>query len=163
MEQLDFNSFMHVGVVVNNIEEALKKIEKIARFDSYTVMDFPPPEMNREDVQLYYHGEKNWYTARFCFIPMGKTEIELIEPLEGESVWKDFLREHGEGVHHLKYEVESLNEAMAFFRDKGIACTQYGSAVGKNLGKTWAYFDTTKELGTVIEVLNKQLGEVVQM
>lgn len=162
MDRFDFNRFMHVGVVVNNIEDALKRMEKLAAFDQYVVVDFPPKEMNREEVQLYYHGEKNWYTARFCFIPMGSTEIELIEPLEGESVWKDFLREKGEGVHHLKYEVESLNEAMAFFKSKGIACTQYGSAVGKNLGKTWAYFDTTADLGYVIEVLNTRLGEIVK-
>lgn len=161
MEKLEFNSFMHIGVVVNSIEAALEKMKAIAVFDDYNIVDFPPKQLNREEVQLFYHGEKKWYTARFCFIPMGNTEIELIEPLEGESVWKDFLREKGEGIHHLKYEVESLNEAMDFFKSKGIACTQYGSAVGKNLGKTWAYFDTTKELGYVIEILNKQIGEVV--
>lgn len=161
MEKIDLNSYLHVGVVVKNIEDALERMRRIEDFTEYNITDFPPKEMKPEDVQLYYHGEKKWFTARFCFIRMGNSEIELIEPVDGESVWKDFLREKGEGIHHLKYEVDSLNEAMAFFKSKGIDCPQYGSAVGKNLGKTWAYFDTTKELGYVVEVLNRQIGEQV--
>ncbi len=162
MDKLSFDSFMHVGVVVHNIEAALEKMKTIFDIKTYNIVDFPPKEMKKEDVQLYYHGKKNWFTARFCFIPMGTTEIELIEPIEGESVWKDFLREKGEGIHHLKYEVESLNETMEYFRERNIECSQYGSAVGKNFGKTWAYFETTKELGYVIEVLNRQIGEVIE-
>ena len=162
MELIDFNSFIHVGVIVNNIEDALDRMQKLFHVEQYNTVDFPPKEMKKEDVQLYYHGQKDWFTARFCFVKMGTTEIELIEPVEGNSVWKDFLSEHGEGIHHLKYEVESLNDTMAFFKEKGIECSQYGSAVGKNLGKTWAYFETQKELGYVIEVLNTQIGEVIQ-
>jgi catechol 2,3-dioxygenase-like lactoylglutathione lyase family enzyme len=152
---------MHVGVVVSSIEDTLGRMHAVEDFTQVIITDFPPKEMKREDVQLFYHGQKNWFTARFCFIKMGNSEIELIQPVEGESVWKDFLQENGEGIHHLKYEVDSLNDAMEFFRSKGIPCIQYGSAVGKNLGKTWAYFDTTKELGYVIEVLNRQVGEQI--
>ena len=152
---------MHVGIVVNNLEETLKKMESISTFHNCNIINFPPDGMKKDDVQLFYRGQKNWFTAKFCFIQIGCTEVELIEPLEGDSVWKDFLREKGEGVHHLKYEVESLNDTMEFFKSKGIECIQYGSAVGKNIGKTWAYFDTTKELGYIIEVLNKQIGEKI--
>ena len=161
MAKIEFGRYMHVGVVVRNSEDALAKMQNIFDLDSYNTVDFPPKEMKREDVQLYYHGKKNWFTARFCFVKMGNSELELIEPCEGESVWKDFLREKGEGVHHLKYEVDSLNETISYFREKGIECCQYGSAVGVNLGKTWAYFDTTEELGYTIEVLNTRIGEKV--
>lgn len=162
MSKIDLNRYMHVGVVVENIEAALEKMQKVFNLEGYTITDFPPREMKKEDVQLFYRGKKNWFTARFCFIKMGHSEIELIEPVEGESVWRDFLNEKGEGVHHLKYEVDSLNEAIRYFKEKGIPCCQYGSAVGRNLGKTWAYFDTTRELGYVIEVLNTQVGEQIR-
>lgn len=160
--KIDFGRFMHVGVVVHNIEAALERMQSICTLGEHKIIDFPPKEMKKEEIQLYYQGEKTWYSARFCFIKMGVTEIELIEPVDGPSVWKDFLRDHGEGIHHLKYEVDSLNESIRFFKSKGIACIQYGSAVGANLGKTWAYFDTTKELGYIIEALNTQLGELVE-
>ena len=124
MDKLNLDTYMHVGIVVNSIEETLKKMETISVFQQPNIVDFPPKEMKKEDVQLFYHGQKNWFTAKFCFIQIGCTEVELIEPLEGDSVWKDFLRERGEGVHHLKYEVDSLNDTMAFFNSKGIECTQ---------------------------------------
>ena len=162
MSKIDLKSYIHVGVEVRSIEKTLERMKSIEDFTEYSITDFPPKEMKKEDVQLYYYGKKNWFTARFCFVKMGSSEVEFIEPVEGESVWKDFLQEKGEGIHHLKYEVDSLNDAMDFFQSKGIACIQYGSAVGKNLGKTWAYFDTTKELGYVIEVLNRQVGEQVR-
>ena len=88
--------------------------------------------------------------------------MELIEPGEGESIWWDFLKEKGEGIHHLKFEVDSINETMRFFLEQGIPCPQYGSAVGVNLGKTWAYFDTVPQLGYVVEVLNRQVGEQIR-
>lgn len=92
----------------------------------------------------------------------GGRELELIEPVNGESVWKDFLKEKGEGIHHLKFEVESINETIREFQKMGVECTQYGSAVGPNAGKTWAYFDTVKQLGYVTEILNCRVGEVVE-
>ena len=162
MGKLRYDRYMHIGVVVENIEAALDKLKTMFDLGPYVITDFPPKELDRDQVQLFYHGKKDWFTARFCFIQMGSSEIELIEPVEGESVWKDFLRENGEGVHHLKYEVDSVNETIRSLREAGISCSQYGSAVGKNLGKTWAYFDTQKELGYVIEVLGTQLGEKIE-
>lgn len=159
--KISFENFMHVGIVVRSIEKTLEKMKSICDIGEYKVIDFPPKEMSRDEIQLYYHGSKTFFSAKFCFMKMGVTEIELIEPVEGDSVWKDFLREKGEGIHHLKFEVESLNDVIGFYKEKGVECTQYGSAVGANLGKTWAYFDTVKELGYVVEVLNTKLGEQV--
>jgi len=158
---IDFQKFIHVGIVVHSIERTLQQMHRFLTADQYRINAFPPEGASKDEVQLCYHGEKTWFTAKFCFIVMGDTELELIEPLEGDSVWKDFLREHGEGIHHLKFEVVSLNETIRAFRQQGVACTQYGSAVGPNAGKTWAYFDTVPQLGYVIEVLNSQRGEVI--
>lgn len=158
---IDIQRFMHVGVVVHSIEQTLRNMKRFFSIECCRINQFPPEDLNSAKPQLMYHEEKAWFTARFCFISVGSTEVELIEPLEGDSVWKDFLREHGEGVHHLKYEVESLNETIQAFRQMGISCLQYGSAVGSNAGKTWAYFDTEPQLGYVIEVLNTQCGEIV--
>ncbi|ONI43327.1 hypothetical protein AN642_00520 [Epulopiscium sp. SCG-B10WGA-EpuloA2] len=161
MAIINFEDYMHVGIIVNNIEETLEKMQKIFKIDEYRINLFPPENVNKDDIQLMYKGEKTWFTARFCFIKMGNSELELIEPLEGNSVWRDFLNEKGEGIHHLKFEVESLKETMDAFKEIGVECPQYGSAVGPNTGKIWAYFDTTKELGYVSEILNKKLWETL--
>ncbi len=160
MGKIKYDDYIHVGVVVYNIEKTIERMEKVFDLGNYRINDFPPK--GAEGVQLMFRGEKAEFSARFCFIEMAGKEIELIEPVEGESVWKEFLRENGEGIHHLKYEVESINETIDFFKSIGIDCPQYGSGVGPNSGKTWAYFDTVKELGYVVEVLNRQVGEIVK-
>ncbi|ONI47753.1 hypothetical protein AN644_04035 [Candidatus Epulonipiscium fishelsonii] len=161
MSIINFEDYMHVGIIVENVEETLKKMQKIYKIDSYRINHFPPEDAKQEDVQLMYKGKRTWFTALFCFIKMGNSELELIQPLEGDSIWKDYLREKGEGIHHLKFEVDSINATMKAFKEQGIDCPQYGAAVGPNTGRIWAYFDTTKELGYVSEILNRQLGEVV--
>ncbi|OON96833.1 MAG: hypothetical protein ATN31_01715 [Candidatus Epulonipiscioides saccharophilum] len=161
MSIINFEEYMHVGIIVKNIEETIAKMEKIFKIDEYRINLFPPENVNKDDIQLMYKGKKTWFTARFCFMKMGNTELELIEPLEGDSLWRDYLNEHGEGIHHLKFEVESINDTMKAFKEIGIDCPQYGSAVGPNTGKIWAYFDTTKELGYVSEILNRKLWETI--
>lgn len=157
MSAINFDRFMHVGVVVHNIEDALEKMQKAYKISRYRINQFPPED---DSVKLMYHGKTGHFSARFCFIQMGVSEIELIEPGGGESVWHDFLKEHGEGIHHLKFEVDSLNETISEFKKCGIPCIQYGSAVGPNAGKIWAYFDTTESLGYITEVLNTEPGEL---
>ena len=159
MACIEFKNYMHIGVVVYNIEDTLARMRRVFSLDGYRINPFPP---EGEQVQLMYHGKKTFFSARFCFLQMGDTELELIEPVEGESVWKDFLRENGEGIHHIKVEVESINETIRQFRKIGVPCIQYGSAVGPNAGKTWAYFDTREQLGYITEILNRQIGECVE-
>ncbi|MCR5370649.1 MAG: VOC family protein [Clostridium sp.] len=161
MSVIDYSRYIHVGIVVHSIEKTLENMEKVFRLGSYRINPFPPQDVKPSEIQLMYAGEKGDFSARFCFIQMGNTEVELIEPVHGESVWKEFLARKGEGIHHLKYEVDSLNETIRELREKGIKCVQYGSAVGPNKGKTWAYFDTEEQLGYVLEVFNTQLGEVI--
>ena len=161
MNKLKYDNYMHIGVIVKNIEDTLAKMEKIFDLGEYRINEFPPE--NENDLQLMYMGTKENFSARFCFIKMKDTELELIEPVSGKSVWIDFLNEYGEGIHHLKYEVESLNDTITYFKSIGIECTQYGSAVGPNKGKTWAYFDTYDLLGYVVEVLNNNTNEKVNI
>ena len=65
------------------------------------------------------------------------------------------MEKHGEGIHHLKYEVPDLEEAKQYLNEYNFKMIQSGSAVGANKGKTWAYFGTEDKVGFVIEVLNE--------
>lgn len=160
MNKIDINSFMHCGMVVQDLDKSLEKLKDIIDFNDYAIRDFPPEDCDTE-VQLFYMGKKADFKAKFCFIKTGPVEIEIIQPVSGESVWADFLKENGDGIHHIKFEVDSINDTLKYYKEKGIRCLQYGTGVGPNLGKTWAYFDTVNELGYIIEVLNKQVGEIV--
>lgn len=53
------------------------------------------------------------------FIPVGDSEIELLEPLSGESPVGRFLEKRGEGIHHICIQVEDIGAAMARLKARG--------------------------------------------
>ena len=84
---------------------------------------------------------------------VGGVEIELIEPLEGDNIYRDFLSDHGEGIHHLGWHtVESLEafaETSRALEKKGFPCMMSG----RTIRSAFAYFDTTSAMKTVLEVI----------
>jgi len=92
---------------------------------------------------------------KLALAPVGSMKLELIQPLEGESIYKEFLEEKGEGVHHIaSYEVDDLDRALAGFKELGIKVLQSGTWSGAS----FAYLDTEELLGTIVELV-KRVGE----
>ena len=80
---------------------------------------------------------------------MGKTQIEFIQPLEGESIYKKFLEEKGGGIHHVGFYVKDIKEAMKSIEAKGVKPLVNVNVLGVNC----AYYDTMKEFGHHIELI----------
>lgn len=57
---------------------------------------------------------------RVAFLPVGNSEVELLEPTEAGSDIARFLREQGEGVHHLCFEVDDIDAALEEARAAGL-------------------------------------------
>lgn len=53
------------------------------------------------------------------FIPLGDSELELLEPLSDDTAVGRFLERRGEGLHHICIEVEDIQAAMAQLRELG--------------------------------------------
>jgi hypothetical protein len=86
-----------------------------------------------------------------AFTELGTVELELIQPMEGESIWKDYLREHGEGIHHIRFNVDDLDPVQAYLHEKGIESAQHGSGIRP--GTLWMNFASEDQVGFVIEVM----------
>ena len=71
------------------------------------------------------------------------------------GIWSDFLREHGPGLHHLKFSMDRLEPARRQLEEHGFHCVQQGAAVGPNKGKVWAYYELQKDLPLCIEIMNE--------
>ena len=149
-----FKKFLHVGVVVKDLERTLDTLTNVFGIGPFKIMDFPPKNGGSE-IEMTYHGKPADFSAKFCFADMGNVELEIIQPISGKSVWFDFLEKHGEGIHHIKFLVSGLQETKQYLNKYNFELTQSGSAVGVNKGKTWAYFGTEDKIGFVIEVLNE--------
>lgn len=55
-----------------------------------------------------------------AFIPVGDTEVELVQPTTDDSGLAKFLSERGAGLHHLCFEVDDLAAMLTDLKSKGV-------------------------------------------
>lgn len=92
----------HIGIVVKSIEDALKLYEGLLGIK-------PAGEEVLEDRGL-----------RVCFIDIGDTRIELLQPTREDSEVSKFLEKKGEGLHHVAYEVDDIEEMIKKSKEIGL-------------------------------------------
>ena len=57
---------------------------------------------------------------KISFIPIGETNIELVQSTTPEGVMAKFVEKRGEGIHHIAFEVEDIDAALAELKEKGV-------------------------------------------
>ncbi len=149
-----FNNFVQIGVVVADIEQSIHYLGEIFGIGPFRIVDWPPA--GRSDIQKFYHGQPGNFTARMAFAELGPVELELIQPVEGESIWADFLRERGGGIHHIRFNVDDTQPVQEYLAEKGIPAAQHGSGIRP--GTTWMNFASEDKVGFVIEIMNALPG-----
>ena len=103
-----------LGVVVREVGIAVERYSSIFGIGPFTVYEFTP--------------EKHWLREKPSHVRVkqgkamwGPIELELIQTLEGESLFSEFLRIHGEGIHHLGFNTPNYDEMFQKFREAGFA------------------------------------------
>ncbi len=148
-----FRTAIQVGVVVRDIEQSMAALTAVFGIGPFRVVDSPLPE---REQQQFYHGQPARFRMRQAFADLGSLELELIQPLEGQSLWSDFLAERGPGIHHLRFNVPDHQALTAYLGTHGLAKTQEGAGIRE--GSYWVNYDTEKLVGFVIEILQPALG-----
>jgi len=98
------------------------------------------------------HGVPQAYTLKFGYAKTPTVTIELVETVDGETHYREFLERHGEGIHHIGMRAPApLDEELTRWRSQGIAPLQVNYRDDKRYG--WAYMDTQAMLGAVIEIV----------
>ena len=117
------------------------------------LLGLPVPEIIITDTvevaQTEYNGKPTPARAKLAFFQLGQVDLELIEPIDGPSTWKDQFDRHGESLHHIAFEVNGMQEKVAYLEAKGVPLVQRGEYSGGR----YAYVDGTARLGAVLELL----------
>lgn len=92
----------HIGIAVKSIEEQLPYYEGVLGLKCYNIETV-------EDQKV-----------KTAFFMVGQTKIELLEPTDEESTIAKFIEKRGEGIHHIAYATENVNEALKEMEDKGV-------------------------------------------
>jgi methylmalonyl-CoA/ethylmalonyl-CoA epimerase len=146
-EESPFSKVDQIGVVVRNIEGAIKY---------YEALGIGPfiPFRNTDVVERQMWGKPvspNSIKSVIELTKIGTLELELIEPVEGNSIWSEFLTTHGEGVQHLGFFVDDINKEEAKMVRKGFTVV-YRSRFSNGDGA--AYFQTDAG-GFLLELIQR--------
>jgi catechol 2,3-dioxygenase-like lactoylglutathione lyase family enzyme len=101
------------------------------------------------------NGKPADYAMRVALANLGPTRIELIEQKAGDTVYGEFIRAHGYGVHHLGVLVDDMAAAVAEAEAAGYRVTMDGAGFGPDGDGHYAYLDTESGLGTTIELIQR--------
>jgi methylmalonyl-CoA/ethylmalonyl-CoA epimerase len=144
-KELGLGKFMQVGFVVRNTDKVLEYYEKTLGIGHF-------------DTAVYWaaaiDGSKE--KVKISLAQLSGIQFELIEPLEGDGIHSDFLKQGREGLHHLGFWVRGLDEKIKELQGKGIKVLEKRTMLaesGKNIGVEIAYLDTAHISGVIYELL----------
>ena len=135
----------HVGICVKDIAATVRFYS-----DAFGIGPFTYRDVSFEDAT--YYGKVAGYSGKRAFAQLGPMMLELIELGEGPTIQKDFMEQHGEGLHHLGFEVDDLAMAMDEANRRGLTITQSFTLPD---GTGFAYVDSDRVGGTIFEVVEK--------
>ncbi len=149
MSVIGTQTITQVALIVHDIE---KTKTKLSEFLGIPV----PPTVGGGDfavTQTQYMGRPAPYAkCLMAFFNLGNgMQIELIQPNEEPSVWRDFLNEKGEGLHHIAFGVKGMEgkiQAMEKFGMKLVQKGNYGDG-----GGCYSYLEGGEGLPMLVELL----------
>lgn len=143
---VDNQKMTQVGIIVDDIEKASEAWSNFLGLEELPKINVAEGHESRPTV---YRGNPSDATAKLAFFQLDNMTIELIEPLEGKSTWREFLEENGPGIHHIAFNVENMKRSVKLFGEVGIKEVQHG---GWGSGE-YAYMDASGSLELIIELL----------
>jgi hypothetical protein len=138
-------TIVQVGVIVSDIEAKAQAWS--------TILGLPMPQISTTDTvdiaHTTYEGQPSPARAKLAFFHLGQVDVELIEPIGGPSTWRDQLEQHGDSLHHIAFRISGMDQKVTYLESAGAHTIQRGDYTGGR----YAYVDSTKQLGLVLELL----------
>lgn len=140
-QQLQLPGVGQIGVVVEDVDRTIAFYESTFGLGPWDIREVGAPN-------VWDRGEEKQIKARLAFADLGQVEIELIQILEGDSLHLAFLREHGEGLHHLGFFVKDFAAKLEQAKAMGFEVLQVDP-----FGQAYAYLDTRQPGGIIFELI----------
>jgi len=129
------NKIDHIGIAVKNLNEALNFYEILGLNAAGT------EEVKEQKV-------------RVAFLPIGDTEVELLESTEDDGPIAKFIAKNGEGIQHIAYKVDDIEKAIAEMKEKGIRMIDEKPRYGAG-GAKIAFCHPKSTFGVLVELCQR--------
>ena len=126
----------HIGIAVSNLEESLKL---------YT-----------ETLGMKLHGTETVaeQKVKVAFLPLGDTELELLESTEPDGPIAKFIESRGQGIQHIAFKVENIEKALGELKEKGVRLIDETPRYGAG-GAKIAFLHPKSTNGVLVELCQR--------
>jgi methylmalonyl-CoA/ethylmalonyl-CoA epimerase len=137
-----------IGMVVRDIQRTIEAYTRLLQWGPFEVF-----QRQYAESTATYRGKPGNFKYVIALAQLGPIQLEFIQPLEGETIYSEFLKAGREGLHHFGFLIDHTEERIASMKEMGIEVLQSG----KRPGRKYAYMDTEPLLGTIIELREKTI------
>jgi catechol 2,3-dioxygenase-like lactoylglutathione lyase family enzyme len=140
--------FVQIAIVCRNVEASSK------RWAALLGVPAPRIAVTRagKEVQEMFRGRPSEGQIKIAYFNLPNVALELMEPVGGDTSWKEHLDKHGEGVHHVAFRVEDLDRSLEQCERLGYPVLHRGRF--DRLDGTYVYLDSQEALGVTVELLH---------
>lgn len=127
----------HIGVAVSNLEESVKFYEEILG-------------LKLQGIETVEEQK-----VKVAFLPVGDTEVELLEATTPDSPIAKFIEKKGQGVQHIAFRVENIEKALEEMKGKGVKLIDEKPRYGAG-GARIAFLHPKSTNGVLIELCERK-------
>lgn len=147
-DKIILREIVHICIVVRDVEKTAKAFADIFGIGPWRIRVIHTPS-TRASVR----GEPVEYTLKFGHTRVGPMTLELVETVDGKTIYQEFLERHGEGIHHIGVPTPLPFDAeIEKWQRLGIKPLQANKMEDPEEG--WAYMDTHGLIGCILEILS---------
>jgi len=134
---MNISHIEHLGIAVENLEEAIKYYEDVLGMECYSIEEVVDQKV------------------KTAFFLVGNTKIELLESTSPDGPIGKFIAKKGQGIHHIAFAVDNTTEALKTAEERGVTLidkTSRKGAEGLNIG----FLHPKSTMGVLTELCSKQ-------
>jgi methylmalonyl-CoA/ethylmalonyl-CoA epimerase len=140
--------FKQTALVVEDLDDAVRRWSGELGIGPWTGYRLEPPLLK----EMVYHGAPGSFSVRHALAWQGEAQFELVQPLQGRSIWADHLDEHGPGMHHIGKYVTDHPAAVREALEAGFEPLQSARGFGVEGDGAFAYF-RPPGLAVIVELI----------
>jgi len=127
----------HVGIAVRDLNGAIKFYQEMLGLKVTEIEEVPDQKV------------------RVAFLPTGDSEVELLESTSPDGPIARFIEKNGEGVQHIAFRVDNLEEKLAELKSKGVRLIDEKPRRGAG-GAMIAFLHPKSTFGTLVEICERK-------
>ena len=145
---------VQIGILVKDLQKSMERYWETLNIGPWDVHTFSSDTV--KEFILCGQQVKSPFKFMVALAKFGDIQFELLQPVEGPTIYENFLKEKGEGFHHIKEKVadNEIEETLKKFKQKGLEVIQSGKC-GTDV---FYYLNTEPTLSILYEIGND--GEV---